>query len=157
MSKSNNTSNKIHRLWPTPVGEFFNPDHQRIRDKLIDFFEDYKTQNPKSKKGIENINLYESGYNIHQLQNESYTKLIHFIAGCFYTMSKKMNDRIIIDDSKYITEIVNSWFIVYENSGFVAPHLHGNCSWSCVYYVQLGDSTGIGNGSTYLLKIHLIG
>ncbi|HIA64577.1 TPA: hypothetical protein EYN98_00595 [Candidatus Poribacteria bacterium] len=72
-------------------------------------------------------------------------------------MSKKMNDRIIIDDSKYITEIVNSWFIVYENSGFVAPHLHGNCSWSCVYYVQLGDSTGIGNGSTYLQKIHLIG
>ena len=63
-----------------------------------------------------------------------------------------MNDRIIIDDSKYITEIVNSWFIVYENSGFVAPHLHGNCSWSCVYYVQLGDSTGIGNGSTYLQK-----
>jgi len=78
MSKSNNTSNKIHRLWPTPVGGFFNPDHQKIRDKLIDFFEDYKTQNPKSKKGIENINLYES-----------YTKLIHFIAGCFYTMSKK--------------------------------------------------------------------
>ena len=50
MSKSNNTSNKIHRLWPTPVGEFFNPDLQKIRDKLIDFFEDYKTQIQNQRK-----------------------------------------------------------------------------------------------------------
>jgi len=50
MSKSNNTSNKIHRLWPTSVGEFFNPDHQKIRDKLIDFLKIIKLKIQNQRK-----------------------------------------------------------------------------------------------------------
>ena len=32
------------------------------------------------------------------------------------------------------------------------PHDHGECSMSCVYYVQVGNDTDLDNGSTYFLR-----
>ena len=48
--------------------------------------------------------------------------------------------------------ITDAWFIHYEKGGFVAPHAHGDCSWCCVYYVQLGDDASKKNGGTYFQK-----
>ena len=44
---------------------------------------------------------------------------------------------------------MDSWFINYQKGGNVLPHAHGNCSWCCVYYVQLGQDANSTNGATY--------
>ena len=37
--------NVITKYWPTIVGEFYNPEHDKIKKKLLTFFEDYKKKN----------------------------------------------------------------------------------------------------------------
>ena len=49
-------------------------------------------------------------------------------------------------------KLIESWFIRYNQGGMVYPHNHGNFSWSCVYYVQVGKEAKKMNGSTYFLK-----
>ena len=38
--------------WSTYVGEFYNPDHNQIKKKLLTFFEDYKKSNLHLEKVV---------------------------------------------------------------------------------------------------------
>ena len=55
-------------------------------------------------------------------------------------------------DQRYKVDIKESWFIRYNKGGIVFPHNHPNCSWACVYYVQVGNEAKIKNGSTFFLR-----
>lgn len=146
-------NDNVMMLWPTPVGVFYNSHHNKIKKELINFFEKYKANNPNSRKAYENMKLYESAYNIHTLNNSSYNELMYFIANCFGKIAKAANkNHHDAKNSNYNVNIKESWFIIYESSGFVAPHIHGNCSWSCVYYIQCDAKSGYRNGGTYLQK-----
>ena len=48
--------------------------------------------------------------------------------------------------------LVESWFIRYNQGGMIYPHKHDGCSWSCVYYVQIGKEAKEMNGSTYFMR-----
>ena len=70
-------------------------------------------------------------------------------------MSNEANKQELknIREPKFQVIINDSWFNNYEKGGFVLPHLHPNCSWCCVYYVQIGkDADAQKNGSTYFLR-----
>ena len=145
--------NEIKKCWSTVVGEFYNPDHDQIKKKLLVFFEDYKKKQPSSRKSNENFNLYESRYNLHQESNQDLQKVMRFISGGVFSVFQQASKGYILErgsDTKYRVIIRDSWFITYENGGFVAPHTHDNCSWSCVYYVQSGKDSNKKNGATYL-------
>ena len=142
----------IMMLWSTPIGVFYNENHHAIKNDLIDFFKKYKNNNPKSRKGDENIKLYESNYNIHTLKNPSYEKLMFFFAESFKKISEEANKEYQNKNNNNIINIKDSWFIIYESNGFVAPHVHSNCSWSSVYYVQCDEDNSSNNGETYLQK-----
>ena len=145
--------NEIKKCWSTVVGEFYNPDHDQIKKKLLVFFEDYKKKQPSSRKSGENFNLYESRYNLHQESNQDLQKVLRFISGGVFSVFQQASKGYIWErgsDIKYRVIIKDSWFITYENGGFVAPHTHDNCSWSCVYYVQSGKDFDKKNGATYL-------
>ena len=151
--------NKIRALWPTLFGEFHNENHQNIKNELINFFEDYKKKNPSGRKkgslGTENYNLYESKYDLHMQKNPVYDKLFSdFIMRGFFTMSNEANKSLLnnFSDKEIGVSITGSWFIHYEQGGFVLPHNHGECSWCCVYYVQVGKDATTGNGGTYFQK-----
>ncbi len=57
-----------------------------------------------------------------------------------------------VGDSKLAVTFTDAWFIHYEKGGFVIPHAHGQCSWCCVYYVQIGKDATKTNGGTYFQK-----
>ena len=63
------SNNKIHNMWSIPIGEFYNPEHNEIKNDLINFFKEYENNFPEgnldraSKGSIENYDLYESKYN----------------------------------------------------------------------------------------------
>ena len=153
--------NKIYPLFPILVGEFYNQDHQKIKQELIKFFQQYENENKDSRKSVENYNLFESKYNLHQEKNDALSKILNFIAQGFLSMSNSINkkylDKMENKNLKFDIKIKDSWFIRYNKGGAVMPHDHGNCSMSCVYYVQVGEDANLDNGSTYFLRPYIRG
>ena len=143
-------------MFPIMIGEFYNTNHNEIKNDLISFMTDYEKKNINSREGKENFNLFESKYNLHQEKNDSLSKIINFIAHGFLGMSNNINKKYIdkIEDKnlKFDVKIKNSWFIRYKKGGAVMPHDHGECSMSCVYYVQVGEDADLENGSTYFMR-----
>ena len=163
-----NGTEKIHNVWPMYVGEFFNHEHILIKDELINFFKEYEKKLPegrseqlRDKNYIENYNLYESKYNLlaENENNKILKEVFKFIAKSILTMSKKANkeelENLKNSDPKFNVNINDSWFIRYNKGGFVLPHMHGSCSWCCVYYVQIEKDAGKKNGSTFFLRPYL--
>ena len=146
--------NKLNKLWSVHIGEFYNPEHNAIKGHLINYFDEYMKKNSNSRRGGENHKLFESSYNLHALDNEYYKKLITFIANGILAMSNEANKTELqnINQPKFQVTIKDSWFINYETGGFVLPHMHPNCSWCCVYYVQIGKDASETNGSTFFQK-----
>ncbi len=163
--------NQVTLMWPTYIGEFYNPKHDEIKKDLLKFFEDYKKNNENSRKGgtvhspddgIEKENykidqdLYMSKYDLHLEKNKTYQDLMSFISQGFIEMASKANEteRKDLKFSKENLQVVinDSWFIDYKKGGFVLPHTHPRCSWNCVYYVQVGDDANPTNGSTFFQK-----
>ena len=145
--------NEIRTCWPTFVGEFYNPEHDQIKKKLLAYFEDYKKKQPSSRESKENFNLYESRYNLHQESNKDLQKIFKFISQGVFSVFQQASRNYILGrgaEKKYRVIIRDSWFITYENGGFVAPYTHDNCSWSCVYYVQSEKDSNKRNGATFL-------
>ena len=143
----------ISALWPTFVGEFYNPEHEKIKQNLLDYFDSYMKNNPSNKSGV-NYKLYESEYNLHLEGNKYFTKLINFITGSCLIMSNEANKEEIkkLQKPNFQVTILDSWFINYQKGGNVLPHAHGNCSWCCVYYLQIGKDANPTNGATYFQR-----
>ena len=90
---------------------------------------------------------------MHQESNQDLQKVLQFISKCVFSTYQEASKAYILErgrDKKYRIEIGASWFITYESGGFVSPHTHDNCSWSCVYYVQSGKDSNKKNGATFL-------
>ena len=49
-----NKENKVHNMWPTFIGEFYNPNHNKIKNDLVIFFKDYMKNNTSRKNLGEN-------------------------------------------------------------------------------------------------------
>ena len=147
--------NQILKYWPTFVGEFYNSDHEQSKKKLLVYFEDYKKKQPSSRKSNENFNLYESRYDLHKESNQDLQNVLQFISRSVFSVFQQASQGFMLErgkEKKYRVIIKDSWFITYENGGFVAPHTHDDCSWSCVYYVQSEKDSNKKNGATFLQK-----
>ena len=147
--------NSFKYLWPTLFGSFHNPDHSNIKNQLIKYFEEYKKKNPVGRRSGENYKLYESNYDLHLQKSEVIDNLFkNFVARSFLATAKEANKEYLhlVGNSELGVTFIDSWFIHYEKGGFVTPHSHGQCSWCCVYYVQIGKDASKRNGGTYFQK-----
>jgi uncharacterized protein (TIGR02466 family) len=147
--------NHFTHLWPTLFGSFYNPDHHKIKDELINYIKEYKKNNPLGRKSGENFKLYESNYDLHFQKNIALESLFkNFMVKSFYETAKEANKEYLDLNEKPELGVTftDSWFIHYEKGGFVVPHTHGQCSWCCVYYVQIGEDSSKKNGGTYFQK-----
>ena len=152
----------IHNLWPLSIGDFYNYEHPLIKDELLDFFKSYENKLPegnsqlKDEDHVGNHNLYQSNYDLHNEGNEALKKLFHFVAESVLSVSKIVNQKSIEklseEKKKYKVNVNESWFIKYKEGGIVYPHHHDGFSWSCVYYVQVGQGASKKNGSTYFIR-----
>ena len=94
-------------MWPTYIGEFYNPKHNEIKKDLLNFFENYKKNNENSRKGgtvhspddgIEkekykiDQDLYMSKYDLHLEKDKTYQDLMGFISQGFIEMASKANE-----------------------------------------------------------------
>jgi len=154
-----NEKNNLYQFWPIVIGKFYNKEHNLIKKELINFFKNYEKKNPKGNKQLNdenyvgNHNLYQSSYNLHTEENNALHKVLKFIAMSILETAKAVNKPWLEMNKKELNvKLIESWFIRYNPGGMVYPHNHGNFSWSCVYYVQIGKEAKKMNGSTYFLK-----
>ena len=87
-----NKQNSFNYIWPTLFGSFFNPEHKKIKEQLITYFEEYKKDNPIGRKSGENLRLYESKYDLHRQNNEVIQNVFkNFIVKSFFETAKEAN------------------------------------------------------------------
>ena len=156
------TKNNLYQFWPVVIGQFYNDEHDKIKDDLIDFFKDYEKKNPKGNEQLNdksytgNHNLYQSTYKLHNEKNDALHKVLKFIAMSILETAKAVNKPSISElknkKPEFNIKLIETWFIRYNQGGMVYPHNHGNFSWSCVYYAQVGKEAEKMNGSTYFMK-----
>ena len=153
------SDDKIFKLWPTAILRRRFPDHERYKAELLAFTESYRTENPGSRQANENRGLYESQYDIFKRYGESVPAvgalarfLARSLAEVSYVVNKKAWERDAVDPESLTVNITASWFINYLDQGNVDPHLHGNCSWSCVYYLRMPPATHDKDGATYFIS-----
>ena len=96
----------------------------------------------KEIKGIEsNVapaikhNLDESKFNFLQDENEIIKKTGSFFAKC---LRDTFND-LRKEDSNYKITITESWYHVGRKNSSHEAHIHSNCSWCGIFYIESGD------------------
>ena len=156
------SKNQLHSFWPVLIGEFFNPQHNSIKDELVNFFTKYEKDLPEGNNQLRdkdyagNYNLYQSKYDLHTEKNEALQTVMKFIAMSVLEMVKKANEsklkKLENKTPQINIHLIESWFIRYNQGGMIYPHNHDGCSWSCVYYVEIGKESKKMNGSTYFIR-----
>jgi len=155
---TNQQSSEFLQLWPILIMRRRFPKHEESKGDLLRLVEEYMAVNPESRNASENRNLYESDYGIipkYYDQNIGLKNLTDYFVESFREISTAANavawrDKGL-DTKNFAVQITGSWFINYLDGGNVEPHVHGN-SWSCAYYLQLGDTKNTKDGGTYLLS-----
>ncbi len=137
MAKVAGKKQYIKQLWPVSIltrrfGKF-----QQVNPELIRFFRDYQQQHP-GKSG----SVYSSPDNFAQdVDNPAIHSLTKFIMDNVFDIASELNKSHWSPSQSINIDITGMWFQISNDFGFHEMHVHGNCSWSGVYYVQSGSAS----------------
>jgi len=126
----------LHLLWPTPflVKKF--GQYQKVNKELLELFYKHRSENESKKSS-----MYASKDNIYALygEQECVKKLVKFIMDGVFEVASEVNAPYWGEPKSIDIEITGLWFQMSNDHCFHETHVHGNCAWSGVYYVQAGD------------------
>lgn len=138
MTNSPTTTNPhIQQLWPVSILSRRLDNHQEVNPELIKLFRQYQKEHPANHGSV-----YSSPDNFsHGLKNEALQSLEKFIMDNIFSIARELNTPYWKDGMSLDVTLTGLWFQISNNFGFHEMHVHGNCSWSGVYYVQAGSSS----------------
>lgn len=139
MAKNKDRSNpNIHKLWPTTVLSKRFAHHQKVNPALLDLFYQHRDKEQRSpNQAYASRDDLLSQYPLHtELQD-----LGEFISGGIYEVAKDANAGLWQANDQVKVNITGLWFQIANNHAFHETHVHGNCSWSGVYYVRAADTS----------------
>ncbi len=115
------------------------PEHKKINPQLLSLFHQYRDQNPQKT-----IGSYVSPDNFAKdLDHPALNALREFIARNVFKIARHLNQgvwkRFGVENVRI--DLTGLWFQICNESVFHETHVHGNCSWSGVYYVQSGNAS----------------
>lgn len=129
---------QIRRLWPVTVLLRQLPEHKQVNAELQELFADYRRRHPTGN----NPALYASPDNFAEgLEHPALTTLQRFIIDSVFTVARETNRAYWPDKLKLDVHLTGLWFQITNQHAFHEMHVHGNCSWSGVYYVEAGDAS----------------
>lgn len=153
---------EFHHLWPVPILIKKHDDPVKINSELLDLFykhkDEYQVLPSKSYASPDDLLKTYS-------KNQAMMRLSKFIMDGVFEVSAKVNgeywQRMEVADIK--VNVTGLWFQITNDYVFHEVHVHGNCSWSGVYYVQSGDAVnqeksrelGFKNGITRFYGPHM--
>ncbi|WP_020472501.1 TIGR02466 family protein [Zavarzinella formosa] len=129
--------------WPTIIFHRRWQDHDREAPGIVDYLcqlrEEQKAPLTAAIRSKSNTGIYESHFDLFTKEHSGLKKLLGFIS---QTLSAAIShvEGGRIQPSQLDMVITESWFHITNDGGFHDAHLHPNCSWCGIYYVQIGDS-----------------
>lgn len=139
MAKNKTRTNpNIHKLWPVSILTRRFSHYQAVNPALLKLFYEHRDleQRAPSQAYASRDNLLEQ-YPI----NRDLQDLATFIRDGIFEISSEANAPFWDDKAEINVHLTGLWFQISNGHAFHETHVHGNCSWSGVYYVQSGDST----------------
>ncbi len=139
MAKDEKKSNpNILQLWPTSILSKRFSHYQKVNPKLLELFYAHKKKNQKvpSRTYVSHDRLLGE-YQNHEELNE----LAQFIKDNVYELAAEVNGQYWQQGDSIEVYMTGIWFQISNDYNFHEMHVHGNCSWSGVYYVQSGEAS----------------
>lgn len=126
----------IITLWPTTMLAKRFAHHQKVNPALLElFYKHCEREQHGPLQAYASKDDLLSKYPLHEELNE----LAEFIAEGIVEVAKEANAGLWDPREKVRVNITGLWFQISNNHAFHEMHVHGNCSWSGVYYVRAGD------------------
>lgn len=127
----------ISQLWPVSILNQRLENHKAVNEALIRFFRAYQKQHPGEQSSV-----YSSPDNFAEgVKNPAIDQLTKFIMDNVFVISRELNRNYWSESQSINIDLTGMWFQISNDFGFHETHIHGNCSWSGVYYVQSGSSS----------------
>lgn len=150
----------ITELWPVSILTRKFGKYQKINPELIRCFAAYRAAHPGRGGPV-----YASPDNFSEdTDNEAIKALQKFIMDNVFEIASSVNGPYWGKNQSINIQLTGMWFQISNQYGFHETHVHGNCSWSGVYYVQSGEGSrgpsdlganGLLNGITRFYGPHL--
>ncbi len=140
---STQNPNQLIELWPTTILRRKLENHQQVNAELIALFRHYQRENP----GDSDSSFISPDNFANDLDNQALETLKSFIMDGVYEISRNLNQKYWKQFKLrgLNIDITGMWFQISNGFTFHETHVHGNCSWSGVYYVQAGSASQSGN------------
>ena len=126
----------IVKLWPTTMLAKRFAHYQKVNPALLELF--YQHQNREQRGAQQSYASKDdllSQYPLHKELNE----LAEYISQGIVEVAREANADLWRGDEKVSVNITGLWFQISNDHAFHEMHVHGNCSWSGVYYVRSAD------------------
>ncbi|MDH3217989.1 MAG: 2OG-Fe(II) oxygenase family protein [Gammaproteobacteria bacterium] len=126
----------IVKLWPTTILAKRFAHYQKVNPALLELFYEHRDREQSSPE-----QAYASGddllsrYPLHKELNE----LAEFISEGIVEVATEANRGLWRQGEKVNVTLTGLWFQISNGFSFHEMHVHGNCSWSGVYYVRSAD------------------
>ena len=133
-TRMNNKLNLIS-LFPVTIAQIINPNHNKIKEDLINECYQIKKENQSGGSRWEGDTYTTNGtYNL--TKNTQFNSLHNWIFKQVVTYALNIGYK----DKKL--ECWNSWFNIYEKYNYQEKHEHYPSDISCVYYLSCPDNCG---------------
>jgi uncharacterized protein (TIGR02466 family) len=140
---------KARICWFTPIVEVINPAHASIKSDLVNLSHQLLD---RDKGGIASgvapgakFGLYESPFNFFSNSHPAVQSLHEFCQTSLRNtlqMVDTQTSRGSHNISNAQLRLHESWVHITRDGGFHATHIHGNCSWCGIYYIDAGECGG---------------
>jgi len=126
--------------WPTLFYSFDWPEHHKHATELKQVCHELESQNRVSN--VSNAikhNLYESPFNFVEHTSPAVEIWSHWVKDCIFKASHAANKDYWPPGLNLQIELHESWCHITRNGGYHDVHIHPGSSWSCIYYLDIGD------------------
>ena len=126
----------IVKLWPTMVLVKRFAHFQKVNPALLELFYQHREREQRNpEQAYASKDDLQNQYPLHQELGE----LAEFISKGIVEVATEANRGLWRQGEKVSVTLTGLWFQISNGYSFHEMHVHGNCSWSGVYYVQSGD------------------
>lgn len=128
-------------LWPIPFYTFTWADHEQHANQLKTICHELESQNKFSNVTAEvKQNLYESTFDFAEYPNASVRAWADWTKDCFFKASSQANKPYWPPGLNIEIQLHESWCHITRDGGYHDMHIHANSSWSCIYYLDIGNT-----------------
>ena len=159
---SSKDQNPFIELWPVTILKSRLENYQTVNTELKRLFRQYQKDN---STGPDSGFISPDNF-ANDIDNRALNILKSFITDGVYKISRNLNEKhwkhFALKSLR--VDVTGMWFQISNGFTFHETHVHGNCSWSGVYYVQAGSASksnddrmtnGMLNGVTRFYGPHL--